>query len=73
MADAHRGTSDDDTLTGGAGADIFFFGSDGGSDVITDFSNGEDLIDLSQFRTVSSFSDLTIELDPGGWTGIVTC
>ena len=68
MADAHRGTSDDDTLAGGVGQDIFFFGSEGGNDVITDFADGEDLIDLSQFRTVSSLSDLTITSDANGVT-----
>ena len=68
MADAHRGTSDDDTLAGGAGSDTFFFGSEGGNDVITDFANGEDLVDLSQFRTVSSFSDLSITSDANGVT-----
>ena len=30
MVDAHRGTLDDDTLTGGAGPDTFFFGRGGG-------------------------------------------
>ena len=31
-------------------------------------AHGEDLIDLSQFRTVSSFSDLTITSDANGVT-----
>ena len=48
---------DNDTLTGGTGIDIFEFGSDNGDDVVTDFTNGEELIDLSAFR-LSDFSDL---------------
>ena len=37
----------DDTLTGGAGADIFIFGFLTGQDIITDFEDGIDKIDLS--------------------------
>ena len=38
-------TTDNDRLTGGAGADTFIFGRDHGDDVITDFTSGEDRID----------------------------
>ena len=62
----HDGTSGNDTLTGGAGADAFIFGPDHGNDVITDFTNGEDVIDLSAFSTISNFSDLTITSDENG-------
>ena len=68
MAGSHRGTSGDDTLTGAAGADTFFFGPNYGNDTVTDFTNGEDLIDLTQFPTISSFSDLTITSDDNGVT-----
>ena len=68
MAGYHPSSSDDETLTGAAGADTFLFGLDDGNDVVTDFSNGEDLIDLTQFPTVSSFSDLTITSDANGVT-----
>ncbi len=37
----------DDTLTGGAGADIFVFGFLTGQDIITDFEDGLDKINLS--------------------------
>jgi peptidase M10/serralysin-like protein/pre-peptidase/matrixin/hemolysin type calcium-binding protein len=37
----------DDTFTGGAGADIFTFGYLTGQDIITDFEDGIDKIDLS--------------------------
>ena len=66
MAGTHSSGSADDTLTGGAGVDTFFIGPDDGDDTITDFANGEDLIDLKQFSTISSFSDLTITSDDNG-------
>ncbi len=45
------GGSGNDTLTGGEGADTFVFSSfDLGADVITDFQNGLDLIDVSAFN-----------------------
>ena len=56
-----------DTLTGGAGADTFVFGRDHGDDSITDFTVGEDRIDLTAFA-VTSLSDLTITSDDTGIT-----
>ncbi len=41
------GEGGDDTLTGGGGRDIFEFGAGHGSDTITDFDIGMDLVDLS--------------------------
>ena len=60
MARSHRSTSDDETLTGAAGRDTFRFGPDDGDDVVVDFTNGEDSINLGEFPTISGFSDLTI-------------
>ena len=48
-ADVLNGGKDDDTLTGGGGADVFVFNRNAGFDVITDFENGVDRIDLSAF------------------------
>ena len=64
------GTAGDDTLAGGAGADTFVFDPEDGSgnDTITDFTQGEDLIDLSAFSTISGFSDLTFTSDDEGVT-----
>ena len=42
-----------DVLTGGADADVFVFGPGGGRDRITDFTDGEDLLDLSAFGVLS--------------------
>ena len=65
---AHDWASGDDTITGGAGADTFVFDSNHGNDVVTDFTDGEDLIDLSAFSTISGFSDLTVTSGENGVT-----
>ena len=65
------GTGDDllvggegnDRLTGGAGADTFVFTPDHGDDTITDFADGEDLIDLSSLEGIAGFDDLQITND----------
>ena len=59
-ADTITGLAGDDTLTGGAGADTFVFAADHGDDTITDFTDGEDLIDLSAFTGITSFDELTV-------------
>ena len=46
-SDNITGGQGSDILTGGAGADIFIFNAGDGTDVITDFTPGEDLIELS--------------------------
>lgn len=54
----------DNHLTGGEGSDTFVFGSNSGSDQITDFQNGADLIDLTS--TGLAFEDLVITDADGG-------
>lgn len=49
-----------DTLTGGEGLDIFAFEARTGRDIVTDFTAGEDLIDLTALEGVDSFEDLRI-------------
>lgn len=56
----------EDTLTGGAGADVFVLNFDGLTDVITDFTLGEDRIDLSGWPMVRSRSQLTMEMTTTG-------
>ena len=51
---------DVDNLTGGAGADTFALSLDGRTDVIRDFENGSDVIDVSAWD-IRSFEQLTIE------------
>ena len=57
------GEGGDDTLTGGEGADTFVIAAGSGNDTITDFTNGEDVIDLIEMPGVSGFGDLTITQD----------
>ena len=54
----------DNTFTGGDGADTVVFADDWGADVILDFQNGLDKIDLSGAGFL--FSDLSVG---GGGTG----
>ena len=62
MADetVHHDRFGSNALYGREGADVFVFGPDNGYDTIFVFTNGEDVIDLSAFSTISGFSDLTI-------------
>ncbi len=55
-----------DILTGGLGADIFEFNFGSGNDVVTDFTDGADLIDLS--ATGLTFADLTVSNTGSGDT-----
>jgi Ca2+-binding RTX toxin-like protein len=52
------GDRDNDTLTGGEGSDIFALAIGGGLDIITDFGNGSDFI---QVPAGVSISDILIE------------
>lgn len=47
-------------LTGGAGADIFILTPDGATDTITDFTVGQDTLDLSAFGLVRDISSITV-------------
>ena len=47
--DTLDGGAGNDFLVGGGGADAFVFGGSGGVDTLLDFSDGEDLIDLSAY------------------------
>ncbi|MGD1699448.1 Ig-like domain-containing protein [Dapis sp. BLCC M229] len=49
-----------DELTGGDGADEFWIEKSGGSDTITDFEIGTDVIGISGLKNVSSFADISI-------------
>ena len=62
--DTVHGVEGDDVRTGGAGADTFVYGIGDGNDTITDFTAGEDKIDLSAYSNyVGSFWDLPLRQD----------
>ena len=61
--DTLDGGAGDDTMSGGAGDDTFVFAAGHGNDTIKDFTDGEDLIDLTQISGISGFEDLTITAD----------
>jgi len=56
--DVLEGKGGDDFLTGGAGEDRFVFTDGAGHDVITDFTQGLDLLDLRMMSAVKKFSDV---------------
>ena len=74
------GDAGNDRLSGGGGDDVFRFNFDHGDDIIVDFTDGEDLIDLSVFVTggdlldptgfdaLSGFDELVVSSDPDGVT-----
>jgi Ca2+-binding RTX toxin-like protein len=64
--DIFRDGSGTDTLTGGSGAVVFILGQDGVVDTITDFTIGEDTIDLSLWPMLRDISQLTISLRADG-------
>ena len=59
------GGGGNDRITGGAGSDRFIFGSGNGDDIIHDFTDAEDLIDLTDFD-LTDFSELTMRSDETG-------
>ena len=55
--DRLRGDKGDDTLTGGTGNDRFIFNLQGGDDIVTDFTDGQDRLDVTNFD-FNSVSDV---------------
>lgn len=56
-SDRLNGGKGNDVLTSGGGADVFEFDRPAGDDIITDFNNGNDRIDLRAFN-LANFSEL---------------
>lgn len=63
--DRLRGEHNDDMLTGGAGNDRFEFSNNGGSDTVTDFHHGEDVLYVSA-QGVATMADLAIGSNAAG-------
>lgn len=55
-----------DTMTGGEGADLFVLSRDGKTDIITDFTVGEDKLDLSLWPMLRDASQLTFTIQSYG-------
>ena len=64
--DIIRDGAGSDVMTGGAGADVFLLSLDGATDSITDFTVGEDSIDLSLWPMLRDISQLNISIRPDG-------
>lgn len=61
----HDGAGDD-LLTGGAGADVFVFDRDGSADSISDFQDGVDRLDVSDWGRIYTASALNITITGTG-------
>ena len=59
-------TAGSDMLTGGTGADVFVLTADGVTDKITDFTVGEDRVDLSDWTGLRSTNQLFFDTITGG-------
>lgn len=59
----NRGTNH---LTGGGGGDIFVFEKNFGKDIITDFTDGKDRIDFSDYPGAGKFADIASHMRQSG-------
>lgn len=80
-ADILAGGRGRDALTGGTGADIFVFNANAGNDTIRDFSDGSDLIDLTELNVTAGAVNAAIfdisgnailDITALGGTGVIT-
>jgi Ca2+-binding RTX toxin-like protein len=69
FADRLAGEGGADLLTGGGGADLFLFGVRAGDDIVTDFQNGLDRIDLTALGRVD-FASLSTAIASAGATEV---
>ena len=65
-ADILRDGAGVDVMSGGAGADVFILTVDGETDTITDFTVGEDKLDLSLWPMLRDISQLSISVRADG-------
>lgn len=61
--DVISGGEDDDLLSGGADADIFLFAAQSGTDIVTDFEQGPDVLKIDEHA--GGFASLVISVNGG--------
>lgn len=66
-----HGGVDNDILTGGKGADVFYFVPDDGSDIVEDYKDGTDQINLSAFNFIDAADALSHFIERGSVTNDV--
>ena len=60
--DRLRGDAGDDILTGGAGRDRFIFNVRGGNDTVTDFENGSDRLDFTNYGITATETQTAFDI-----------
>lgn len=66
-ADTIEGGAGDDRITGGSRADVFVFASNGGDDVVTDYQD-----DLDKLQINGNFSFVDIDIDQDGANTVIS-
>jgi Ca2+-binding RTX toxin-like protein len=67
------GAAGNDRLTGGSGRDIFVFRPGGGTDVITDFANGQDRLGIGGFgKRFDSFAEIRTYASQAGADTVIS-
>ncbi|MDB5526325.1 MAG: hemolysin-type calcium-binding repeat family protein [Rhizobium sp.] len=66
LANRITGNAGNNHLTGLGGKDVFVFGTGARQDIVTDFTDGKDRMDLSGYQGIDSFADLRAKIDQSG-------
>jgi hypothetical protein len=72
LANILTGNSGDNHLTGRGGRDIFVFTTGFGHDIVTDFTDRQDRLDMSDYKGISKFSDLAGKIAQSGDDVVIT-
>jgi hypothetical protein len=72
LANRIQGNAGNNHLTGGAGNDVFVFETGAHRDIVTDFADRHDRIDLSGYDHVSGFADIAGHIAQSGADVVIT-